>query len=226
MLEIKLLLQHAHNPEHREYREMWERLFDTTYTPLKQRLRRRFSNIPFEEIEDIVMNSYSSFQMQLIRKAALRDDITEEYNKKLQFIQYIETRGFEPYLFNLCNWLALHFLRTQRQIDLNIVAIDEILQLVNECEFYHEYEAATFKTFIIGKLEILLGDTLFGVFKDYTLEGLKHKEIAEKYAISEDMSKERKYRASRILRASNLRQVFNKYLSLKSVSIIFIIIFF
>jgi hypothetical protein len=222
MLEIRLLLQHAHNPEHREYREMWERLFNTTYTPLKQRLRRKFPNIPFEEIEDIVMNSYSLFQMQLIRKAALRDDS----DIKVDFINWIEANGFAKYLFNSCNWLALHFLRTQKQIDMNVVAIDEILQLVNECEFYHEYEAATFKTFIIGKVEILLGDTLFGVFKDYALEGLKHREIAKKHNISEDMSKERKYRASRILRASNLRQVFNKYLSLKSVSIIFIIIFF
>jgi hypothetical protein len=226
MLEIQVLLQYANMPEHRVYRQMWASLFRTTYVPLKQRLRNRFLNIHLEDIEEIVSNALSVFQIQLIKKAALREDQPTELGEKLQFIEFIENNGFTNYLFNLCNWMALDFLRTKKRRAMNITEIDNILAPANEREFYQDFEVNNLQPtlpFWWKKIENLLGPNLYRVFWDYEIEGLSHQEIAIKQKISEDASRERKSRAVRILRNSNLVIQFKKYLNSISVLIFFFI---
>jgi DNA-directed RNA polymerase specialized sigma24 family protein len=226
---IRVLLQYANMHEHRECRPIWKSLFDTTDKPLQRILRSKFSNIAMEDIEELVSSAFMVFQMQLIKKAALREEQPTELESKLQFIHFIERRGFMNYLFNLCNWMAHDFLRTRRRRAMNITQIDNILGLVNDSELYQEFEGADFQPTLPAwwkKIETLLGPTLYPAFRDYTIKGLKHKEIAEEYGIQETNSIDRNRRALDILRRSNLMRQFRAHINSKSIFILFIIILY
>ena len=111
---------------------------------------------------------------------------------------------------------------------MNIIEIGQILAFANDREFYEDYEMETFKTTIIDKLKILLGD-MFPVYSDSALEGLTHKEIAAKYkdeGINENNSKDIKRRAKIVLEKTKLPENVRKYMGLKVIPILLVMVFF
>jgi predicted DNA-binding protein YlxM (UPF0122 family) len=239
--DIRTLLLYANTPENLIFRSLWDQLYRENDKILKQQLRNKFSNILLEDIEELVDDAFLAFRMQLIKKGVFlqyppntlvgrrKFQYISQQRQLLKFIDCIETKGFTKYLFNLCNWMALDFLKTGSRAAMNITTIDTILQLANENELYQEFEVADIEpTFAVWwkKIENLLGPKLFPVFYDFTIEELSHQEIAEKHHISEESSRERKSRAERKLKTSNLMLQFKQYVSFKSVSIFFVIILF
>jgi RNA polymerase sigma factor (sigma-70 family) len=218
---IRVLLQYANMHEHRECRPIWKSLFDTTDKPLQRILRSKFSNIAMEDIEELVSSAFMVFQMQLIKKAALREEQPTELESKLQFIHFIERRGFMNYLFNLCNWMAHDFLRTRRRRAMNITQIDNILGLVNDSELYQEFETANVLTIWAEKVKTRLSKKLYSVFEDRA-EGLTHQEIAKKHNITEDTSRQRKSKADSKLEELGLLSQIKESISSKSIFILFI----
>lgn len=240
--QVQTLLRRASTPEHPDFRSIWNQLHKKSYKPLERQLSNKYSNICFEDIQELVSDAFIAFQMQLVRKNTSfhykekglnNRQKFERIRERKRFVRLLQNEGYLKYLFKLCNWMSLDFLRIGRRQAINIVTIDAILLRANESELYQDFETAEVVADIELKLPVwwqrienLLGPNLFPVFYDFTIEELSHQEIAKKYEISEISSRERKSRAERRLKTSNLMVQFKQYLSIKSVSIFFIIILF